>query len=113
MTNTSSRKGHSPVMACEDHAVPSPSESSAIDNTQRRNGGTRKEYHNSQADALQCPLDDFRSRYMESPNLWRKSEQLCTNFKNAVVQMDQCAELNNTNCVQSYMSIGDPPSNGQ
>ena len=26
--------------------------------------------------------------------------------------MNQCAELNNTNCVLSYTSIGDPASNG-
>ena len=60
-------------MACEDHAVPSRAESSAIDNTQRRSGGTRKEYRKSQADALQYQLDNFLTRYMEAPNLRRKS----------------------------------------
>ena len=29
-----------------------------------------------------------------------------------MVQVNQCAELNNTNCVLSYTSIGDPASNG-
>ena len=91
-------------MACEDHAVPFRTESSAIGSTQRRNGGTRKERHNPQADALQGPLDNFLTRYMESPNLWQKTRKACTNFKNAVVQLDQCAELNNTNCVLSYTS---------
>ena len=33
--NTPSRKGHSPEMACEDHAVPFHAESSANGNTQR------------------------------------------------------------------------------
>lgn len=54
-------------MACEDHVVPFLAESSAIGNTQRRNGDTRKEHHNPQADALRCPLDNFLTRYMESP----------------------------------------------
>ena len=67
--NIPSRKGHSFEMACEDHAVLFRAESSAIGNTQRRNGSTRKEHHNPQAVALQCPLDDFLTRYMESPNL--------------------------------------------
>ena len=62
-------------MACEDHAVPFHTEFSAIGNTLRRSGGIRKEHHNSQADALQCPLDDFLTRYTESPNLRRKSQQ--------------------------------------
>ena len=61
------------MMACEDHAVPSRAESSAIDNTQRRSGGTRKEYRKPQADALQYQLDNFLIRYMEAPNLRRKS----------------------------------------
>ena len=56
-------------MACEDHAVPSRAESSAIDNTQRRSGGTRKEYRKSQADALQYQLDNFLTRYMETLDL--------------------------------------------
>ena len=71
--NAPSRKGHNPAMAYEDRAAPSRTESSAIGNTQRRNGGTRKEHHNPQAGALQCPLDDFLTRYMESPNLRRKT----------------------------------------
>ena len=60
-------------MACEDHAVPSRAESSAIDNTQRRSGGNRKEYRNPQADALQYQLDNFLTRYMETLNLRRNS----------------------------------------
>ena len=60
-------------MACEDHAVPSRAESSAIDNTQRRSGGNRKEYRKPQADALQYQLDNFLTRYMEATYLRRKS----------------------------------------
>ena len=60
-------------MACEDHAVPSRAESSAIDNTQRRSGCTCKEYRKTQADALQYQLDNFLTRYMELPNLRRKA----------------------------------------
>ena len=93
-------------MAYQDHAVPSRTESSVIGNTQRRNGDTRKEHHNPQADAWQCLLDGFLTRYTESPNLRQKTKQQCTNFKNAVVHMDQCAELNNTNCAISYTSMG-------
>ena len=63
-------------MACEDHAVPFHAESSAIGNTQRRSGGIRNEHRNPQVDALQCPLDNFLTRYTESPNLRRKSQQL-------------------------------------
>ena len=62
-------------MACEDHAVPFHAESSAIGNTQRRSGGIRKEHHNPQADALQCPLDNFLTRYTESLNLRREIYQ--------------------------------------
>jgi len=50
-------------MACEDHAVPSRIESSEVGNTQRHSEGTRKELHTPQADALQCPPDDFLTRY--------------------------------------------------
>ena len=60
-------------MACEAHAVPSRAESSAIDNTQRRSVGNRKEYRKPQADALQYQLDNFLTRYMEAPYLRRKS----------------------------------------
>ena len=66
--DTPNRKGHSPEMACEDHVVPFHTEFSAIGNTQRRSGDIRKEHHNPQADALQCPLDDFLTRYTESSN---------------------------------------------
>ena len=59
-------------MACEAYAVPSRAESSAIDNTQRRSGGTRKEHHNPQADALQYSLDNFMIVYTQSPNLRRR-----------------------------------------
>ena len=56
-------------MAYQDRAAPSRTESSAIGNTQRRNGGTRKEHHNPQADALQYLHDNCLTRYMESPKL--------------------------------------------
>ena len=68
-----SRIARNAVKAYEALAFPYPAESSAIGNKQRRNGGTRKEHHNLQAGALQCPLDDFLTRYMESPNLRRKA----------------------------------------
>ena len=58
-------------MACEAHAVPSRAESSAIGNTQRRSGGTRKEHRNPQADALQYQLDNFLTSYMETFDLLR------------------------------------------
>ena len=60
---TPSRKGHSLEMACEDHAFPSRIESSEVGNTQRHSEGTRKELHTPQADALQCPPDNFLTRY--------------------------------------------------
>jgi len=60
-------------MAREAHAVPSRAEFSAIGNTQRRSGGTRKELRNLQTDALQYQLDNFLTRYMETLNLRRKS----------------------------------------
>ena len=56
-------------MAYQDHAVPSHTESSAIGNTQRHSGGTRKEHRNPQADALQYQLDNFLTKYMETLNL--------------------------------------------
>ena len=41
----------------------------------------------------------------------RRTRQSCTNFENAVVQVVQYPGLNNTNCVLSYTSVGDPASN--
>ena len=85
-------------MACEDHAVPSHTESSAVGNTQRRNGGTRKGHHNSQADASLCRLENSQTRYTKSPQLGRRSIIQRTNFRNNVVQAGKCPGLNNTNC---------------
>ena len=99
-------------MACEDHAALSHAESSAIDDMQKRNGNTRKERHNPQADALRCQLDNSLTRYTKSPQFSRSAKQPCTNFKNTVVSVDQCDELNNRNRVLSYTSVGDPASNG-
>ena len=58
-------------MACEDHAVPSRPESSAVGNTQRRNGGTRKGHHNPQADASLYRLENSQTRYTKSLQLAR------------------------------------------
>ena len=54
------------VKAYEALAFPYPAESSAVGNRQRHNGGTHKEHHNLQADALQCLPDNSLTRYTES-----------------------------------------------
>ena len=61
-----SRIARNDVKAYEALAFPYPAESSAIGNTQRDNGGTHKEHHNLQADALQCLPDNSLTRYTES-----------------------------------------------
>ena len=98
-------------MACEDHAFPSRIESSEVGNTQRHSEGTHKEHHNLQADALLRRLDDSQTRYRESPQFGRRTNSQCTNSRNNVVQSGKCLGLNNTNCVLSYTSVGDPASN--
>ena len=92
-------------------AFPYPAESSAIGNTQRHNGGTHMGPHNLQADALLRRLDNSQTRCRKSPQLGRRTTTQCTNLKNTVVQVGKCPGLNNTNCVLSYTSIGDPASN--
>ena len=62
-------------MVCEDHAIRFYTESSAIGKMQRRSGEIRKEHHNPQAEALQCPLDNFLTGCTESPISPCKSQQ--------------------------------------
>ena len=106
-----SRIARNAAKACAALAFPSPAESSAIGNTQRYNAGTHKEHHNFQAEALLRRLDNSQTRCRKSPQLGRRTTTQCTNFKNSVVQTGKCPGLNNTNCVLSYTSIGDPASN--
>ena len=106
-----SRIARSAVRGYEALAFPYPAESSAVGNRQRHNGGTRKEHHNLQADALLRRLDNSQTRCRKSPQLGRRTTTQCTNLKNTVVQVGKCPGLNNTNCVLSYTSIGDPASN--
>ena len=106
-----SRIARNAVRAYEALAFPYPAESSAIGNRQRHNGGTHKEHHNLQADALLRRLDNSQTRCRKSPQLGRRTTTQCPNFKNSVVQTGKCPGLNNTNCVLSYTSIGDPASN--
>ena len=106
-----SRIARSAVRAYEALAFPYPAESSAVGNRQRHNGGTHKEHHNLQADALLRRLDNSQTRCRKSPQLGRRTTTQCTNLKNTVVQVGKCPGLNNTNCVLSYTSIGDPASN--
>ena len=108
---TPSRIARNAVRAYEALAFPYPAESSAVGNRQRHNGGTHKEHHNLQADALLRRLDNSQTRCRKSPQLGRRTTTQCTNFKNTVVQVGKCPGLNNTNCVLSYTSIGDPASN--
>ena len=96
------------MVSCEDHAVPSRNESYAIDNVQGRSGGTRKEYHNPQADALKYPLDNFLTVHTGHRIYGVCPRFIAGFFKQAVVQVNQCAEFNNKSCVLSYTSIGDP-----
>ena len=63
---TPSRIARNAVRAYEALAFPCPAESSAIGNRQRHSGGTHKEHHNLQADALQCLPDNSLTRYTES-----------------------------------------------
>ena len=106
-----SRIARNAVRAYEALAFPCPAESSAIGNRQRHSGGTHKEHHNFQADALLRRLDNSQTRCRKSPQLGRRTTTQCPNFKNSVVQTGKCPGLNNTNCVLSYTSIGDPASN--
>ena len=106
-----SRIGRNVVRAYEALAFPYPAESSAVGNRQRHNGGTHKEHHNLQADALLRRLDNSQTRCRKSPQFGRRTTTQCPNFKNSVVQTGKCPGLNNTNCVLSYTSIGDPASN--
>ena len=106
-----SRIAGNDVKACEALAFPYPAESSAIGNTQRHNGGTHMGPHNLQADALLRRLDNSQTRCRKSPQLGRRTTTQCTNLKKTVVQVGKCPGLNNTNCVLSYTSIGDPASN--
>ena len=108
---TPSRIARNAVRAYEALAFPCPAESSAIGNRQRHSGGTHKEHHNFQADALLRRLDNSQTRCRKSPQLGRRTTTQCRNFKNGVVQTGKCPGLNNTNCVLSYTSIGDPASN--
>ena len=106
-----SRIARNAVRAYEALAFPYPAESSAVGNRQRHNGGTHKEHHNLQADALLRRLDNSQTRCRKSPQLGRRTTTQCTNLKNTVVQVGKCPGLNNTNCVLSYTSIGSPASN--
>ena len=106
-----SRIARNAVRAYEALAFPYPAESSAVGNRKRHNGGTPKEHHNLQADALLRRLDNSQTRCRKSPQLGRRTTTQCTNLKNTVVQVGKCPGLNNTNCVLSYTSIGDPASN--
>ena len=107
--NTPSRIARNAVRAYEALAFPYPAESSAVGDRQRHNGGTHKEHHNLQADALLGRLDNSQTRYKGSPQLRRRTTTQCTNFKNTVVQAGKCPGLNNTNCGVSYTSRTGPP----
>ena len=96
------------VRAYEALAFPYPAESSAVGNRQRHNGGTHKEHHNLQADALLRLLGNSQTRCKKSPQLGRSTTTQCTNLKNTVVQVGKCPELNNTNCGLSYTSRTGP-----
>ena len=81
-----SRIAGNAVRAYEALAFPCPAESSAIGNRQRHSGGTHKEHHNFQADALLRRLDNSQTRCRKSPQLARRTTTQCPNFKNSVVQ---------------------------
>ena len=76
---------------------------------QKCNEDIHKEHRNPQADALRRPLDNAHTKSMKSRQSRRRTSTQCTNFKNSVVLAEQCAELNNINCVLSYTSITGPP----
>ena len=105
---TPNRRGQSPGKVFGDHALPCPVESSAAGNTQRCSVGSHRERRSLQADALQCQLDDSRTRCKGSPQWRRRTKYSCVYFKNTVVLAGQYAELNNTNCVLSYIPAVDP-----
>ena len=104
-----SRIARNAVRAYEALAFPCPAESSAVGNRQRHNGGTHKEHHNLQADALLRRLDNSQTRCRKSPQLGRRTTIQCPNFKNSVFQTGKCPEFNNTNCGLSYTSRTGPP----
>ena len=106
-----SRIARNAVRAYEALAFPYPAESSAVGNRQRHSGGTHMGHDILQADALLRRLDDSQTRYRESPQFGRRTNSQCTNSRNNVVQSGKCLGLNNTNCVLSYTSVGDPASN--
>ena len=106
-----SRIARNAVRAYEPLAFPYPAESSAVGNRQRHSGGTHMGHDILQADALLRRLDDSQTRCRKSPQLGRRTTTQCTNLKNTVVQVGKCPGLNNTNCVLSYTSVGDPASN--
>ena len=106
-----SRIAHNDVRVFAAHAFLYRAESSAIGNRQRRSAGTHMGHDILQADALLRRLDDSQTRYRESPQFGRRTNSQCTNSRNNVVQSGKCLGLNNTNCVLSYTSVGDPASN--
>ena len=106
-----SRIARNDVRVFAAHAFLYRAEFSAIGNRQRRSGGTHMGHDILQADALLRRLDDSQTRYRESPQFGRSTNSQCTNSRNNVVQSGKCLGLNNTNCVLSYTSVGDPASN--
>ena len=104
-----SRIARNAVRAYEALAFPYPAESSAVGNRQRHNGGTHKEHHNLQADALLRRLGNSQTSCRKSPQLGRRTTIQCQNFKKSVFQTGKCPELNNTNCGLSYTSRTGPP----
>ena len=68
-----SRIARNAVRAYEALAFPYPAESSAVGNRQRHSGGTHKEHHNLQADALLRRLDKSQTRCSKSPQLGRRT----------------------------------------
>ena len=106
-----SRIARNDVRVFAAHAFLYRAEFSAIGNRQRRSGGTHMGHDILQADALLRRLDDSQTRYRESPQFGRRTNSQCTNSRNNVVQSGKCLGLNNTNCVLSYTSVGDPASN--
>ena len=106
-----SRIARNDVRVFAAHAFLYRAEFSAIGNKQRRSGGTHMGHDILQADALLRRLDDSQTRYRESPQFGRRTNSQCTNSRNNVVQSGKCLGLNNTNCVLSYTSVGDPASN--
>ena len=75
-----SRIARNAVRAYEALAFPYPAESYAVGNRQRHNGGTHKEHHNLQADALLRRLDNSQTRCRKSPQSGRRTTTHCTKF---------------------------------